>query len=245
VSRAVLPAGPRLEERARAERRARRRVLLRRGGWVLAGVVPFVLVAWVLLGSSWLVVDKVVVTGEARVTADQVLAAAQVRLGTPLARVDTGAVAARVRALGPVASVRVSRSWPGTLRVTVVEREPVVAVGRGRTWTLYDGTGTQLGTVTGVPTGLARLEVARPGPDDPATRAALAVLQGLPQALRSQVAVVRAPSPEQVGLVLRDRRTVVWGNTSDARAKATALVALLRLPGHVYDVSSPTVVTRR
>jgi len=71
------------------------------------------------------------------------------------------------------------------------------------------------------------------------------VLQGLPPALRAQVAVVRAPSPEQVGLVLRDRRAVVWGNTSDGRAKAVALVALLRLPGHVYDVSSPTVVTRR
>jgi len=164
VSRAVLPAGPRLQERARAERRAGRRVLLRRGGWVLAGVVPFAVVAWVLLGSSWLVVDKVVVTGEARVTTDQVLAAAQVRLGTPLARVDTGAVAARVRALGPVASVRVSRSWPGTLRVTVVEREPVVAVGHGTSWTLYDGTGTQLGAATAVPAGLAQMVVAHPGP---------------------------------------------------------------------------------
>ena len=245
MSRGVLPAGPRLEERARAERRARRRVLLRRGGWVLAGVLPFALAAWVLLGSSWLVVDKVVVTGEARVTSAQVLAAAQVRIGTPLARVDTGAVAARVRALGPVASVRVSRSWPGTLRVVVVEREPVVAVGHGTAWALYDATGTRLGSATAVPNGLAQLQVAHPGPEDAATRAALAVLQGLPPALRAQVATVRASSPEQVGLVLRDRRQVVWGGVSDARAKATALVALLKLPGRVYDVSSPTVVTRR
>jgi cell division protein FtsQ len=245
VTRAVLPVGPRLEERARAERLARRRVLLRRGGWVLASVVPFALVAWVLLGSSWLVVDKVVVTGEARVTSAQVLAAAHVRLGTPLARVDTAAVAARVRALGPVASVRVSRSWPDTLRVTVVEREPVVAVGHGTTWTLYDGTGTQLGTATAVPPGLVQLQVAHPGPGDPATRAALTVLQDLPKGLRAVVGIVRAPSPEQVALVLRDGRGVVWGGTSDARAKATALVALLRLPGREYDVSSPTVVTRR
>lgn len=241
----MLTVGPRLQERAKAERRARRRVLTRRAGWVLAALAPFAVAAWVLLGSSWLVVDKVVVTGETRVSAEQVLAAADVRLGTPLARVDTGAVAARVRALGPVASVRVSRVWPRTLRVTVVEREPLVAVGRGRSWTLYDATGTRLGSSPGVPAGLVELAVAHPGQDDPSTRAALTVLQGLPKALRVQVAVVSASSPEQVGLVLRDGRQVVWGGTSDAGAKAAALVALLRLPGHVYDVSSPTVVTRR
>ncbi|HUR13157.1 MAG TPA: FtsQ-type POTRA domain-containing protein [Mycobacteriales bacterium] len=245
MSRAVLPAGPRLQERARAARRARRLLVVRRAGWLVAGLAPFGLAAWVLLGSSWLVVDKVVVTGEGRVTAEQVRAAARVRLGSPLARVDTGAVAARVRALGPVATVTVSRSWPGTLRVAVTEREPVVAVGRGTAWTLYDDTGTQLGSATAVPAGLVQLAVAHPGPADPSTRAALTVLRSLPPALRGRVAVVRATSPEQVGMVLRDGRRVVWGGTSDARAKASALLALLRLKGGVYDVSSPTVVTRR
>lgn len=245
MSREVLAAGPRLQERARAARRARRRALLRRAGWVLAAVAPFALAAWVLLGSSWLVVDRVVVAGESRLTASEVLAAARVRVGTPLARVDTGDVASRVRALGPVASVSVSRSWPGTLRVVVTEREPVAAVGVGKAWTLYDGTGTQLGTANAVPPTLVRLEVTHPGPGDPSTRAALSVLQSLPKALRLKVAVVRAPSAEQVGLVLRDGRRVVWGGTSDTSAKATALLALLKMPGRVYDVSSPTVVTRR
>ena len=245
MSRGVLPAGPRLQQRARDERRARRRGQLRRVGWVLAGVAPFALVAWVLLGSSWLVVDKVVVTGESRLSAAQVVSAVDVRLGTPLARVDTGAVAARVRALGPVASVSVSRGWPGTLKVTVVEREPVVAVGSGKAWSLYDGTGTRLGTATSLPKGLARLDVAHPGPGDAPTRAALTVLQGLPKPLRALVVTVRAPSVEQVTLVLGDRRVVVWGGTSDGRAKAAALTALLKLKGHVFDVSSPTVVTRR
>jgi cell division protein FtsQ len=243
-SAGVLPAEPRLKQRAQAQRQARRASWLRRSGWVVAGVAPFVLVAWVLLGSSWLVVDKVVVTGESRVTAAQVLAAADVRLGTPLARVDTGAVAARVRRLGPVASVSVTRSWPGTLRVTVVEREPVVAIGKGRSWTLLDSSGTRLGTASAVPAGLVRLEVTNPGPGDAPTRAALTVLQGLPKALRSLVVVVRAPSVEQVGFVLRDGRRVVWGGTSDGATKAAALTALLRLKGHLFDVSSPSVVTR-
>jgi cell division protein FtsQ len=241
----VLSAERRLEERAKAERRGRRSRVLRRLGWVLAAVAPFVLAGWVLLGSSWLVVDKVVVSGQHRLTAQQVLTAAHVELGTPLARVDTGAVAARVRALGPVASVSVSRGWPGTLKVEVVEREPVVAVGAGKSWTLFDGTGARLGTTPAVPAGLVRLDVAHPGPDDAPTRAALAVLQGLPKPNRALVVEVRAPSVEQVGLVLRDGRRVVWGGTSDGASKAAALTALLRMKGHVYDVSSPSVVTRR
>jgi cell division protein FtsQ len=242
----VLPVGPRLEERARAQRHARRVALLRRLGWVLAAVATFAVTAWVLLGSPWLTVDRVEVRGQSRLSTSQVVAAVHVAPGTPLARVDTGAVAARVRALGPVASVSVTRAWPHTLRVTVVEREPVVAVrARGTSWTLYDGTGAQLGTTASLPGGLARLEVAHPGPSDAATRAALTVLQGLPKYLRVQVVAVRAATPEQVVLVLRDRRRAVWGGVEDGPAKAAALTSLLRMKGHVFDVSSPSVVTRR
>jgi hypothetical protein len=45
--------------------------------------------------------------------------------------------------------------------------------------------------------------------------------------------------------VLRDRRRAVWGGVEDGPAKAAALTALLRMKGHVFDVSSPSVVTRR
>jgi cell division protein FtsQ len=241
----VLSAEQRLAERAREQRQARRRQLLRRLGWGAAGVAPFVLVGWLLLASPWLVVHRVVVKGESRLTQAQVLAAVDVRVGTPLARVDTAAVAARVRRLGPVAAVSVSRGWPDTLEVAVVERQPVVAVLVGTTWELYDGGGVRLGTAAAQPAGVPRLLVTAPGPKDPSTQAALTVLQRLPRALRVLIASVRAASPEQVTLVLTDRRVVVWGGTSDAAAKAAALVPLLKLPGHVYDVSSPTVVTRR
>lgn len=241
----VVSAGPRLAERAREQRRAHRRVLLRRAGWVVGALAPFALVGWLLLASPWLVVDTVVVTGERRVTAAAVLQVADVRLGVPLARVDTSAVAARVRGLGPVLSVSVRRRWPGTLEVRVVEREPVAAVGRAPSFTLLDATGARLGTARVLPAGLVRLGVAHPGPEDAATRAALTVLQSLPRVVRSHVAAVRATGPEHVTLVLRDGRTVVWGGVGEGAAKAAALVPLLRLPGDVYDVSTPRVVTRR
>lgn len=241
----VVSATPKLAERARAERRARRATSVRRLGWVLLAVAPLALAAWLLLGSPWLVVDEVVVQGQHRLTTAQVLRAAAVRQGTPLARVDTDAVAARVRGLGPVAEVSVTRSWPHTLRLTLVERAPVAAVPQGRQFVLVDADGVVVGHATAVPAGLVRLTVAHPGPDDGATTSALAVLDGLPKALRGLVSAVRAPSAEQVTLVLEDGRLVVWGGPSDGEAKAAVLVPLLKMRGHVFDVSSPDVVTRR
>jgi cell division protein FtsQ len=238
----VVSAAPRLQARAAAARRERRTSLLRRAGWVLIGVAPLALVAWLLLGTSLLGVHKVVVSGEHRLTASQIRSAADVPPGTPLARVDTSAVARRVRALAEVASVSVTRSWPNSLRVAVVERTAAVAVPRGKVYDLLDGAGVRFDTVTRVPRGVVVLQTST---DDATKVAALQVLRGLPVSLHRLLWSVRASSPQQVSLVLQGNRVVVWGSPDQAAQKAAATMALLKLPGRVYDVSSPDVVTRR
>ena len=55
-----------------------------------------------------------------------------------------------------------------------------------------------------------------------------------PWKLASQVATV-----DQISLVLRDGRTVVWGSAEDSDAKAEVLVELLEQPARKYDVSVP------
>jgi len=209
---------------------------------VAAGLLPLGLLGWVLLGSSLLGVHKLVVSGEHRLTAAQVEQAAAVPPGTPLARVDTAAVARRVRGLDAVASVSVTRSWPHSLRVTVVERTAAVAVQRGSSFDLLDDTGVRFDTVATPPRGVLRLQSAA----DPAARtAALQVIRALPLTLRKVVWVVRAPSPQHVSLVLRGNRVVVWGSPEESSVKGAAALALLKLPGRTYDVSSPSVVTRQ
>ena len=79
----------------------------------------------------------------------------------------------------------------------------------------------------------------------PATAAALAVLRSLPPALRARLGSVSATSAEQVTLLLADHRQVLWGGASDEATKAAAVMALLRMPGTVFDVSAKGVVTRR
>lgn len=237
----VVPAGPRLAARAAQERRGRRSVLLRRTGIAAAVLLPLLLLGWVVLASSLLAVDKVVVTGAVRLSEAEVIEAAGVRPGTPLARVDTGSVQRRVGALGAVRSVTVSRRWPDAVTVVVVERVPVVAVPHGRSLQLLDISGVQIAEVARIPRGVYRLETTSPA----ATKAALTVLHGLPRGIAGRLGSLRATSPEQVILVLRDGRQILWGGPVEAASKAAAVLALIRMPGTVFDVSSPGVVTRR
>ena len=242
----VSPAGPRLVARAAAARVVRRRQWLRRGGLAALGLLPLASLGWLLWGSSVLALRVVVVTGESRLSAAQVQAAVNVANGTPLAQVDTAAVAARVRRLGPIGSVRVTRRWPHELRVAVVERVAVAAVADGPGVVLLDEQGVVIGPAATLPRGL--LPVHAPAAGSPEARAALSVVRTLPSELRSMLAAVDAPAPEEVTLLLRGGRRVLWGSAGPAgqeARKAQAVLALVRLPGRFLDVSAPGIATRR
>ena len=234
-----------LADRAGAGRAARRsrRLRLVAGGLLL--LAPALGLGWVLLVSSWLAVDRVQVVGQVRVTTAEVEQAAAVEAGSPLARVDTGAVERRVARLAPVASVEVTRSWPGTLRVQITERTPVAGVVSASGVRLMDATGVLFGTERALPAGVVQLEVGAPGPEDPATRAALAVQRDLPAALRDRVRVVRAMTPSSVELLTVDGKRVVWGAPGGTATKGAAALVLLRADSQVIDVSAPGVVVTR
>lgn len=234
----VLPAAP----SARVGGSARRGRFLRLTTNALAVLLPVTGVAWVLLASTWLGVDRVEVSGAGRLTPTQVEQAAAVATGTPLARVDTGAVEDRIRELAPVADVAVRRTWPGTLTVEVTERTPAAGVLRNGAVSLVDSTGVVFATERALPTGVVRLQVDAPGPSDASTVAALQVHAALPEELRARVQIVRAASPASVVLLLADGRQVVWGRPGDTATKAAAALALLSKPGSVYDVSAGDIV---
>lgn len=243
---AVVAADEHRARRSRAGRSQRRSRQLRRALGALAVAGPLLGLGWLVLLSPVLGVAQVEVRGTARLTAAQVAAAAGVTSGTPLARVGVSDVAARVeRALPPVQTVLVRRSWPRTLTLDVVERTALAGVPRPDGVLLVSADGVPFAAAPSLPPGTPRLEVAQPGAADPATRAALAVLQGLPADLRSRTAAVRATTASDVSLVLADGRTVVWGDAGDTGTKARALTPLLALPGSSYDVSAPGIVVRR
>jgi cell division protein FtsQ len=71
------------------------------------------------------------------------------------------------------------------------------------------------------------------------------VLRALPAALLSTVTLVEASSEDSVQLVLASGARVVWGSPDRSADKARILATLVRHKAHVYDVSSPSVVTTR
>lgn len=184
----------------------------------------------------------VVVTGNAAVTPDEVLAAAAVPLGTPLLQIDSDVVADRVATIRRVASARVQREYPSTVRVTVEERIPVVVKDFPDGPHLFDRDGVDFVTAP-PPPGLAHLDVDNPGPTDPPTRAALDVLTALRPEVAGQVGRIAAPSVASITLTLNDGRVVVWGTTDRTAEKAEKLAALLTRPGQTYNVSSPDLPT--
>jgi cell division protein FtsQ len=213
-------------------------------GAALMVVTVLILAIWVVGFSGVLGVRQVTVTGVKALSADQVRAAAAVPDGRPLARVDTDGVVARVRGLAGVERVAVTRSWPGTLRITVTERRGVALVDRGDALWLVDPDGVVFQRLSSHPK-LPVLRIPGVGPDSDVARAALTAVTALPPTLLAHVDEVRAPTAEQVTLYLAGKRTVRWGGAEDSAAKARVLSALLSRPGTYYDVSTPSVVTVR
>jgi cell division protein FtsQ len=185
---------------------------------------------------------NIVVTGIGAVTREEVLDAAQVRPGTPLLQINTNQVADRVAAIRRVASARVQRQYPSALRITIVERVPVAVKDFPDGPHLFDRDGVDFATGP-PPPALPYLDVADPGPSDPATKAALQVLMALRPEVAGQVGRIAAPSVASITLTLGDGRVVIWGTTDRTDEKAEKLAALLTQPGRTYDVSSPDLPT--
>jgi cell division protein FtsQ len=214
-------------------------------GLLAAGVVAAA--GWAVFGHSLLVVRHVVVTGANRlVPAAAVRQAAAIRLGTPLAEVDTEAIAHRVEGIAPVALAHVSRSWPDTIVIAVTDRVAALAVADTGKYELIDADGVTVRLSVHKPKGMPLLKSPPPVlRGDPAIRAAVAVLAELPAALRGQVSSVSAPGAESVTLHLSDGITIRWGGTGQASRKAAELALLLRKHARYYDVSDPaTAVTQ-
>jgi cell division protein FtsQ len=210
--------------------------------WLIVLTIVSVALGLILYFTPVMSARSLVITGIGAVTRDEVVDAAKVKIGTPLLQINTDQVADRVAGIRRVASARVQREYPSTLRVTIVERIPIVVKDYPDGPHLFDRDGVDFATAP-PPPGLPYIDVDHPGPTDQPTRAALEVMTALRPEVGGQVSRVAAPSVASVTLTLTDGRTVVWGTTDRTEEKAEKLAALLTQPGHVYDVSSPDLPT--
>ncbi|WP_280235324.1 cell division protein FtsQ/DivIB [Nocardia cyriacigeorgica] len=208
--------------------------------------LPVVCLLVTLFVAAWftplLSVRTVQVDGLSAVPEDRVRELLEIPDGRSMLRIDTAAMAARVAGIPKVRSVRVQRSFPSTVSVTVTERTPVLFFTSEQGAHLLDAEGVEY-AIEPPPIGVPELKAEHPGGADPATRAAVAVISVLPPVLSSQVGEVAVRSISDIALRLRDGRTVLWGGADDVERKVAVVQPLLTRPGTVFDVSSPNLVT--
>lgn len=224
--------------------RARRRRLRRAMAVIaLAGAVAAMSFAgWLIGWSGVLALDEVSVEGAEEALADEVRTIAAAPLGTPLVRVDTSAVAERVRGLPEVADVEVGRSWPNTLTIAVTPRIGAAAIRRGDRWWQVDESGVMFGEAAAQPESLPLLDAPADENSGAVRAAGVAVLTGLPAEVEALVEGVQAESEADIRLLLADDVVVKWGTADRIGDKAEVLLALMAAQDEapaVYDVSAP------
>ena len=222
--------------RLRARARWRRLSVTLTVAAALFGLIVYLL----LWHTSLIAVRGIRVVGAKSVSATQVLTAAQIGVGGPMAALNTGAVAARIERIPQIASASVSRDWPGTVQVTVVERVAAAMVPDAQGYEVVDGGGVVFGQVTKVISGLPVITVSAPAKADEVVPGALAALRALPATIDRRIAAITASDPYAITLRFTDGATVNWGGGDDAVDKARDLEDLLRIQGGThYDVSAP------
>jgi cell division protein FtsQ len=223
----------------------RRRKSLRSFRRKVVAVAAVVLVLSLIAGSLWivyfsaiLVTKRVTIVGTHQLTPTQVSFAVQIPLGVPLARQDVDAIARRATTLPVIESATVTRNWPNTIAVTVVERRPVLAISQPDGYVLVDKAGLAYQTQSILPLDVVLADVS-PG-DKPLLSQVAAIAKAFPEKLRGKVSLITADSRDSIVLMLTSGRTVTWGSSADSELKAQVVTALLKKKPRSYiDVSSP------
>jgi cell division protein FtsQ len=201
---------------------------------------------WALTYSSLVDVDHVVVNGAAHDGGRHPCRSCD-RAGQPMAYLDTRAAAHRIEALPWVASAPVRRDLPGTVRIDVVERVPVVATIDGGGWRMLDVEGHALGDVPAA-SGCHRDERAgaahRSGTGGGEQLAAIDAATVLPTPLKQRVGAVTWDADGSVALELAPQGTIRLGPPTNLPAKYLAAIAVLdkldpNKPIGVLDVRAP------
>lgn len=224
----VTAIDPRLRARRIEIARDRGRQRLRR--IAVAAVLSVVVIAGYGVSRSPLLdVDRLTIQGLSPTESTEVQAALVDLVGRPMVSVDPGEITDRVESMAWVADAHVTRRWPGTLELNVRARVAVAAVGEGPSAVAVDDGGRVLGPVGA--RDLPRIQASGRVPEPGAIlgakdRSVAALVSGLPDDLRPEVALARSDGTSMV-LVLNDGIEVNFGDGHRLQAKATALATLL------------------
>jgi cell division protein FtsQ len=191
-----------------------------------------------------LAVEKIEVSGLTRLKEKSIVNALTSQLGRPLPTVNSSDIASALKAFPLIESFSIISLPPHTLKIQIIERQPIGVIMVGGAKYLYDPAGVRIGisngsenlpviTINGAPENSAQFN------------AAIEVLLALPADLLQRVAEINAKSKDDVSLRLRGYagQEILWGDGSDSVLKSRVLDALIinqkKTDRVTFDVSSP------
>ncbi|HJM28102.1 MAG: FtsQ-type POTRA domain-containing protein [Acidimicrobiales bacterium] len=220
---------PRIQERRieilRAKGKRRLRVVL-----LTVSLLLLIAGAVAITKSSLLDVDEIMVKGAESELADFVQERANIQISTPLLEVDSKGAIERIKEIPQIKDARISKSFNGTLTVTVTQRNPVVAATDGSSWLLLDDEGRVVTRMLELPYGypvvdgfaeLPRLGEWVPEQALPAIHLAM----NLPSILAANVSTIHAG--DAIELILFGEGKILFGDTNNQSEKILAAATIL------------------
>lgn len=247
--------GARIARSKQVERELRRRQRRRknqiRALAVSALIVLSALGARALYRSSVFEIRSVEVVGVQHLSREAVIEKAALPEGATLLRFPKAAISDRIAADPWVAEVHVTRDFPHTLRIRIVERVPFARVDTGQAviW-LVDANGVVLGEDSAETSVAVPVVRDVPGLDCKPGRQstsevlhnALRVLAGISPELYSQVRAVSAPSIDETALVTTSNVELMFGEAVDLARKDAVARRIMQEQGAAVvfiDVRNP------
>lgn len=235
------------KRQAREQRLAqrRRRMTTRMLSFGGAVVAVFVLL-YILFSSSLFAVKRIDVRGNTHLTDTEVKEIGGARTGMSIMRFPRADVRRRLLENTWVKEVRVGRRLPSTIVIELTERVPVAAVDDGNASFLIDESGFVIGaageeTVVQIADLPVKTLVAGQKIEVKELSESLNVLNGLPEKIRTSVALVSAPSIDRITIYIANVE-VIFGQAEKMEEKSMVLEEILAREGEsviAIDVRTP------
>lgn len=217
----------------------------KKAGALAVGAV--LIVAVIAAAAVWLfpilTVKSFEVVGNDHVAAEDVEQASGVSKGTNLARLDAREAAHGVAEIPWVESATVSRAFPSTVHIEIVEHEAVAFVRDGDSTVLVDNHGKEFVEAEAPPEAVEITGHTVSG--SPEMQAAVDAVAALPAPIREKVSALEVTDRYSLTFRTKDNKTIFWGASEDNKNKAIAFEDVLKLEGESWNISNPSLVTRR
>ena len=199
-----------------------------------------------LLGWSTLfTVKQIEITGAPTLTSEKAVAKSlDVSLGDQLARVDSRALANRLKATDWIKSADISRNWfNGKVGIDLIPRTPVALyIEPGKPQVTLDASGVSFQLPGQIPAGLPNVSSSSVA----SGLIAIEVFTEMPKEFSDGIDRLTAASPTNIlidGKFNGRKMQIVWGDGEDTSLKLKVISALLDLPENksirLIDVTAP------